>query len=136
MENKVSHGRSALKSFIWRIMGVIVLATTVYAFTRNWITTSLITVIHHLTFLLVFYCHERIWLRAKSIQGKVRNVVKAITYEVVLGMGLGGLIVLIITGQWSKVSQITITYTIIKLIMYYIYDRIWLRVEKRDVKRT
>jgi len=40
-------------------------------------------------------------------------------------MGLGGLIVLIVTGEWSKVSQITPIYTAVKLIMYVIYDKIW-----------
>ena len=128
--SEVKHRRSALKSFIWRIMGVVVLASVVYFFTREWITTSIITVIHHAIFLLVFYLHERFWLLIKKDLGKWRQVIKSFTYEIILGMGLGGLIVLIITGQWSSVTQITLTYTAIKLIMYYIYDRIWLKVEK------
>ena len=56
-----SHKSSALKSIIWRIMGVIVLASVTYFF----------------------------------------------------------------TGQWKKVSQITPVYTAIKLVMYYIYDKVW-----------
>ena len=122
-----THRKSILKSIIWRIMGVIVLATIVYLFTRNWITTSLITVIHHATFLLVFYLHERIYLK---ININKKSFIKAITYEIILGMGLGGLIVLLVTGSWSRVSQITIVYTCVKLIMYYIYETIWIKLSK------
>ncbi len=127
--NEVKHWYSGLKSLIWRAMGVIVLASVVYFFTRKWLTTTIITFIHHATFLLVFYLHERFWLLIKKDLGKWRQIIKSFTYEIILGMGLGGLIVLIVTGQWSSVTQITLTYTAIKIIMYYIYDRIWLRLE-------
>ena len=130
----VKHKLSMLKSLIWRVLGVFVLATVVWIFTRKLITVGLITVIHHATFLLVFYLHERIWLKwlmVKKNTGKWRNVIKAITYEIILGMGLGGLIVLLVTGEWSSVTQITLTYTAIKLIMYYIYDKLWNKIENK-----
>ena len=130
MATEVKHRLSMLKSIIWRALGVLVLATVVYAFTREWITTGLITVIHHATFLLVFYLHERLWHKIQKPIGRLRNIVKAFTYEIILGMGLGGLIVLMVTSQWSAVTRITLTYTAIKLIMYFIYDRIWLKFEK------
>ena len=130
MGTEIKHRLSILKSVIWRILGIAVLATVVYAFTREWITTGLITVIHHGTFLLVFYLHERIWFKIKKPIGRLRNIIKAFTYEIILGMSLGGLIVLIVTGQWLKVTQIMLTYTAIKLIMFYFYDRIWLKFEK------
>lgn len=116
-----SHKSSALKSFVWRVMGVIVLASVTYFFTRQWITTTCITAVHHAVFLLVFYLHERFWLKL----GRPQHPIKALTYEIVLGIGIGGLIVLLFTGEWSKITQITITYTAIKLAMYYAYDRFW-----------
>ena len=122
---KDSHKRSMLKSLIWRILGVIILASITWIYTHNWITVGLITLIHHATFLLVFYLHERLWFMLETTSQRVRRILKAITYEVVLGMGIGGLIVLLITGEWSKVSQITLTYTAVKLITYYIYESIW-----------
>jgi uncharacterized membrane protein len=127
-----SHKTSALKSIIWRIMGVIVLASVTYFFTRKWITTTYITLVHHVTFLLVFYLHERLWFwldfeywKKTSRLVPIRQILKAFTYEIVLGMGLGGLIVYLFTGQWSKVGQITLTYTAIKLVMYYFNEKIW-----------
>ena len=122
MQEKLkSHRNSILKSIVWRIMGVLILGSLTYAFTRHWITTTAITFVHHATFLLVFYLHERFWKRIK-LQGKVRSIIKALVYEVILGMGIGGAIVwLYRVGS----GNITVVYTIIKIITYYFYDRIW-----------
>ena len=119
----VSHKLSMLKSVIWRIMGFFILGAVTYFFTRHWVVTTQISVAHHTIFLAVFYLHERFWLWLK----KPKHPIKAITYEIILGMGIGGLIVYLFTGQWSKVGQITGIYTCIKLIMYYFYDKIWSR---------
>lgn len=115
---------SALKSIIWRILGIFVLGAVTYFYTRKWITTTYITFVHHATFLVVFYLHERLWTRIK-LQGKTRNIVKALVYEIILGMGLGGLIVYLFTGSFPTVTQITPTYTAIKLVMYFFFDRWW-----------
>jgi len=124
--NKIDNKRlSVLKSIIWRIMGVFVYATIFYIFTHKWQITLKSTLTHHLTFLLVFYLHERVWFRIKNISEKRRAILKALIYEVILGMGLGGLIVFFFTGSWKSVTLITGTYTLVKIIMYYIYELIW-----------
>jgi len=120
-----THKRSLIKSIIWRVMGVFVYATIFYLYTKQWQLTLVGTLIHHTTFLIVFYLHERFWIKLK----KNDHWLKPWTYEVVLGMGLGGLIVLMLTGSWKAVSVITVTYTIVKIIMYFIYDRIWNKVK-------
>ena len=120
-----SHISSASKSVVWRIMGVVVKAAVTYVFTRSWLITSLITITHHAVFLVVFYLHERAWYRYKKDIGKWRNVYKAFTYEIILGMGLGGLIIYLFTQSWLQVTYQTITYTVIKIVMYYFYDRAW-----------
>ena len=127
-KEKIAHTNSMLKSIIWRIMGVFVYATIFYLYTQKWQITILATIIHHSTFLVVFYLHERFWISLN----KKDNWLKPWTYEVILGMGLGGLIVFLTTGSWKAVTQITITYTIVKIIMYYIYDKIWyMKYKKR-----
>jgi uncharacterized membrane protein len=116
------HKHSIFKSILWRILGVIILAAVTYFYTHNWITVGLVTIIHHATFLLVFYLHERVWTKIKLL-GKKRNIIKALFYELVLGMGLGGLIVYLVTGSFARVTQITLTYTAIKIVTYFFYDR-------------
>lgn len=121
MKKKETHKRSMTKSIIWRVMGVFVYATIFYLFTRQWGITIAGTLIHHTTFLFIFYFHERIYLKLKRND----HWLKPFTYEIILGMGLGGLIVFMLTGSWKSVTQITLTYTAVKLVIYYIYDKIW-----------
>lgn len=127
---KVSNSTSILKSIVWRLIGVIVLATITWIATHQWITVGLVTVIHHATFLLVFYLHEKLWQRYPKFGGAKRNIVKALFYEIVLGMGIGGLIVLAVTGEWTKITQITLPYTAIKIVLYFFYDKFWPEFKK------
>lgn len=117
------HKHSIFKSILWRIIGVFILGAVTYFFTHNWFITTTITLLHHGTFLIVFYLHERVWTKINII-GKKRNIIKALFYEIVLGMGLGGTIVYLVTGSFPFVTQITGTYTIIKIITYFFYDRL------------
>jgi len=123
----VTHKLSMLKSFIWRVMGVFIYATVFYSFTGKLQLTIKSSLAHHTTFLLVFYLHERFWLWLKKPNSKV----KAWTYEIVLGMGLGGLIVYYFTGTWKTVTLITGTYTVIKIITYYINEKVWSKIESK-----
>lgn len=125
---------SALKSIIWRIMGVIVLGAVTYFFTRHWLITTKITIVHHTFFLFVFFLHERIWTRIKKPVGKARNIVKSFIYEMVLGMGFGGMIVYLFTSSFPTVTRVTLTYTAIKLIMYYFYDKLWPEINRKEGK--
>jgi len=122
---KETKTRSFTKSLLWRVIGVFVYATIFYLFTKQWGITLAGTIIHHSTFLLVFFLHERLWIKI----GNNTHWLKPFTYEVILGMGLGGLIVYFLTGSWKSVTQITVTYTTIKLVIYYIYDKVWAKIK-------
>lgn len=126
------HSESFLKSLVWRCMGVIILASVVFFFTGNWIITTTITVIHHATFLLVFYLNERMWTKITKLKGKLRNIIKALEYEIILGMGIGGLIVYLVTDSFPSVTKITGTYTVIKIITYFFYDKLWPEFKKEN----
>jgi len=120
--------RSALKSFIWRIVGVIILASVSYFYTRQWIQTSWITVLHHGVFLFVFYIHERFWLHI-DYKGLKRSIFKCITYETILGNFILGIITLIITGDIQQMSKITLTYIAIKHTLYVWNELLWNRIK-------
>jgi uncharacterized membrane protein len=127
MINMEKNARSIIKSIIWRIVGVIVLASVTYYYTRQWLTTSLITFIHHGVFLFVFYAHERIWLKFKKpVNLTLRSIAKCITYETLLGNVILGTITYLITGNLKTMTAITISYISIKHIIYIINERlIW-----------
>jgi len=126
-----SHKKSVLKSIVWRILGVLVLGLITYVFTRSWIQTTAITFIHHATFLLVYYLHERMWVwiaarkhRFQHLYSK-RSVYRPLIYEIFLGHVILGLITFLVTGSWLAVSIITPVYILNKLWIYVVYDRIW-----------
>ena len=120
-EMKDQRKKSALKSIIWRIMGVLVLAAVTYAYTRNWIT-----VLHHGTFLIVFYLHERFWFWiAPNWESKWKWILKAVTYETLLGNVILGFITYCITGNVKQMTVITLTYIGIKHVMYVLNEIFW-----------
>ena len=123
----ISHKLSMIKSILWRVMGVFIYAAVFYFFNGKFQLTIKSTLTHHTTFLLVFYLHERFWIWLK----KPNSPIKAWTYEIILGMGLGGLIVYYFTGTWKTVTLITGTYTVIKIITYYINEKVWSKIESK-----
>lgn len=126
---KENHIRSITRSILWRIMGVIVLAIITYIFTQSWIQTGLITFLHHFVFVFIYYFHERAWQKIHKIQGKRRKVLRAFTYEIILGHFVLGFITLTVTGSWTNVTLITIFYIENKLWLYYLYDWVWDRIK-------
>lgn len=125
MEKRI---RSASKSVIWRIVGVIILATITYAYTREWITTGLVTFIHHGVFLAVFYFHERIWMRINVKSLTKKSLLKMFTYETCCGNLILGTITYLITGSWKEASAITLTYIGIKHVVYVLNEFLWDRL--------
>ncbi len=128
-ESKELKKRSVLKSIIWRIFGVVVLAAVTYGYTGDWITTGLITVIFHGIFLLVFYLHERMWLKIKIDNIMWRSLAKMFTYETLCGNIILGIITYLFTGSWKQMTAITLTYIGIKHVMYVWNEFIWKKIK-------
>jgi len=121
-----THRKSMLKSIVWRVIGVFWLAGITYAVTRSWIQMSITTLIHHAVFLVVFYLHERAWVRSR-MRPKVKYAVKALTYEVVLGNLILGLITYAVIRNPYHMTLVTGVYIQSKLVLYFFYDWLWSR---------
>lgn len=127
---KERHKRSLVRSIIWRVIGVLVLAIITYIYTRSWLTTSLITIVHHGVFVFAYYFHERFWLKIKWLRGsKWKPFVRVITYEVILGNLVLGTISYAFTGSLQQMTLITLTYIANKYWIYYAYDYVWSKIE-------
>jgi len=57
--------RSLLKAVTWRIIAVIVLLYLSYFFTEDWGITGGITISFNVIQILLYYIHERVWLKVK-----------------------------------------------------------------------
>jgi len=124
-----SHKKSMLKSLVWRIIGIFWLAGITWLFTQNWIAVSAVTFIHHAIFLTIFYLHERLWIKSK-LRPKIKYAIKALTYEIILGNVILGLITYFITSDIKQMSAITLTYIQSKLVLYFFYDWLWSQTSK------
>ena len=127
MDNE-NRKRSALKSVLWRITGVIILAVVTFLFTRSWLQTGLITFIHHFVFLFVFYFHERIWLQVPIKDFNTRSIMKMFTYETLCGNIILGTITYMVTGDFKTMTVVTLTYIGIKHIVYVLNESVWKKI--------
>jgi len=124
------HPRSLLRSVLWRAIGVVLLAIITYVFTRQWITTTLITVCHHAVFILVYYLHERFWNWTSWLRySPAKPFVRMVFYETILGNLILGLISLAFTGEWQKATIITLVYIGNKHWMFILFDYLWARIK-------
>ena len=55
--------RSWVKSIVWRILGIIILGLISFLVTGSWKQMTVITVLFHGIRVILYYLHERIWLR-------------------------------------------------------------------------
>lgn len=121
--------RSVTKSIIWRILGILILAGVTWFYTNDWIAVGLITFLHHGIFLVVFYYHERIWLRVKRFQNLTsRSVAKMFTYETLCGNIILGTITYFVTKSWKAMTTITLTYIGIKHVTYIFNEFVWKKI--------
>lgn len=57
--------RSWTKSLTWRILGISILMVIGWLFTESIAEASLITLTFHIIRVVLYYFHERVWLRVK-----------------------------------------------------------------------
>lgn len=55
--------RAWIKSFVWRILGIVVLGTIAWLVTHSWKEMTTITIIFHGVRVILYYFHERVWER-------------------------------------------------------------------------
>ena len=58
---------------------------------------------------------------------------KAITWRIA-GVGILGAITYVFTGNWKESSGITISFNIVRFILYYLHERIWDRFKWGTLK--
>lgn len=56
-----SRKRSLAKSIVWRLLGVLILWTITWVFTKNLEVTTGVTLLFHSIRLVLYYLHERWW---------------------------------------------------------------------------
>ena len=118
---------SAVKSVSWRLIGIAMLASIVWLYTHEYITAGIITAVHHVSFIIIYYLHERFW-EGRDLRGK--PFLKAFIYEIVLGFLVLGVITFVVTGSWTEVTLISATYLSLRFILYPAHERFYARINR------
>lgn len=135
-----SYKRHLAKTVTWRIVG------TVDTILLSWIITGSvfiglkIGIIEVITKMILYFFHERIWFKinlsknGKMLASRKRHLAKTITWR-----GLGTLdtmlISWIISGSPFIGVKIGVAEFITKMILYYIHERVWYRINYGLIKR-
>ena len=125
--------RSLSKGIFYRVISIITLVIITYIYTGNLVQVTLITGVSTITFIILFFFHERIWLRIKRPKGKLkRSIAKMFTYITLLGIAILSTITYTFTRSIEITTSVTLTYVIVKHFLYVINELIWYKIKWRS----
>ena len=137
---------SALKSVIWRLIGVFYLFIISYLTIGSFPQATAITVIHHTIFLFVFYFQDQAWMKVnwgkvypipkyreniihnedlRWTPTKTRSLVKGFIYEIIIAIPIMLCLIYLVTGSIENALNISIIYTTSKILLYQVYEQIY-----------
>jgi uncharacterized membrane protein len=139
---KSSHVRSVLKGVSWRV-----LATTDTIIVVSFITCVLgecslqnafkIGVSEFLIKLMIFYIHERIWLSLLGKQATTNNEIlrKSISWRFIATLTTFIISGIVLNGFDEIVFYIAITELFTKFALYYVHEKIWLKLPLGKIRK-
>lgn len=129
-----SRKRHIAKALTWRMVGSVDTVFLSWLITGNPMTGLKIGFAEVITKMVLYYLHERVWFNinlSKSglvRENKMRHLAKTITWRMV---GTSDTMVLawLLTGNPLTGVKIGLAELLTKMILYYIHERIWYRID-------
>ncbi|NJW53458.1 DUF2061 domain-containing protein [Salinimicrobium oceani] len=129
-----SYKRHIAKTVTWRMVGTLDTILLTWLISGNPVTGLKIGFAEFITKMILYYFHERLWFKGelKITAGKwssrKRHIAKTISWRVV-GTVDTMLLAWIITGSPLTGVKIGLAEVITKMILYYLHERTWYRVD-------
>lgn len=139
-----SYKRHIAKAITWRIVGTLDTILLSWLISGNPYTGIKIGLAEVITKMLLYYFHERVWFKiragvTKNGNSRKRHILKTITWRIV-GTIDTMTIAWIISGDPLIGLQIGAVEVVTKMILYYIHERTWYKIDfglnKRRKKRS
>ena len=144
---KEHHYRSVIKGATWRVFATMDTIILSYIFTGQISAALKIGAVEVLTKILLFYVHERIWMRFNwwrtqqvlpdgstvMIDNHYRSLIKGTSYRF-FGTIDTMTIAFFVTGDYTKAFSIGFTEVFTKIFFFYLHERIWYRIQFGRVK--
>ena len=136
-----SRKRHIAKALTWRIVASVDTVFLSWLITGNPMTGLKIGFAEVITKMVLYYLHERVWFNinlSKSglvRESKMRHLVKTVTWRMV---GTADTMVLawLLTGNPLTGVKIGLAELLTKMILYYIHERIWYRIDYGLIDRV
>ena len=119
--------RHAFKSISWRIIGTFDTFLLSYIITGNISFGLSIMGVDFFSKLLLYYFHERIWFLSKIRNVNNRHLFKTFSWRTV-GSLTTLIVTWIVTGNPLTGFKIGILETLTKMILYYLHEKMWYRL--------
>ena len=125
--SKVSYKRHIAKTFTWRAIGTLDTILLSWFITGNPFTGLKIGFSEVVTKMILYYLHERAWLKIEIIESHRRHLFKTVSWRFI---GTLDTIILswVISGDAMIGFKIGGLEMFTKMILYYIHERAWYRV--------
>jgi len=127
MTQKVSYKRHLAKTITWRLVGTLDTILLSWVITGNPFTGLKIGLAEVVTKMVLYYFHERIWVKAGIGDSRKRHLIKTVTWRV-LGTMDTVLLSWVISGNPLTGLKIGLAEVITKMILYYFHERSWYKI--------
>jgi uncharacterized membrane protein len=146
---KEQHYRSVIKGITWRMIGTLDTIFLSWLFTGDISSALKIGGIEVFTKIMLFYFHERVWLKMKYGRTEVmndegilvmqdkhyRSVVKGFSWRF-FGTMDTIIIASFITSDFTKAFSIGFTEVFTKVGLYYLHERVWQKIKFGTIPQT
>ncbi|MGB5653752.1 MAG: DUF2061 domain-containing protein [Robiginitalea sp.] len=125
--SNISRKRHIAKTFTWRAVGTLDTVLISWIITGNPLTGMKIGLFEVVTKMVLYYLHERLWLRIRLVESQKRHILKTLSWRAI---GTLDTIILswIITGNPLTGLKIGSVEVITKMILYYLHERTWYNI--------
>tara|TARA_Y100001954_G_C15743715_1_gene569889 strand:+ start:388 stop:825 length:438 start_codon:yes stop_codon:yes gene_type:complete len=119
--------RHLAKTFTWRFFATCDTVIIGYIVTGSFVSGLQIGIYEIFTKMFLYYLHERLWYKSRFKNPKIRHILKTFSWRFI-GTIDTIIISFFVTGNLLFGAKIGIIETITKMILYYLHEKLWYRV--------
>jgi uncharacterized membrane protein len=133
--------RHIAKTITWRLIGTLDTVILSWIISGNAFVGLKVGLAEVLTKMLLYYFHERLWFKVNLtkegvvLESRKRHLAKTLTWRTI-GTLDTMLLAWIISGDPMMGFQIGLAEVITKMLLYYLHERVWYRINFGLNQRT
>jgi uncharacterized membrane protein len=133
--------RHIAKTITWRLIGTLDTVILSWIISGNPFVGLKVGLAEVLTKMLLYYFHERLWFKVNLtkdgvlLESRKRHLAKTLTWRTI-GTLDTMLLAWIISGDPMMGFQIGLAEVITKMLLYYLHERVWYRINFGLNQRT